>query len=204
MIENTSKRYGLSDLPMFGGSSEAIEAMEKRGQQQIVNSALLPTEGSDDPEFLRLGFKFGEPLADDPLFRPATLPEGWRKARTDHDMHSDILDQLGRRRVGVFYKAAFYDRRADMHLNTVFGYVSSALHDGTEPILDDEWATADAVAEAARGYIRREEESIELWQRPSSIERQPEYAAERVSEAQENILKAQALIARASTLDGGQ
>jgi hypothetical protein len=31
-------------------------------------------------------------------------------------MHSDILDEQGRVRVAVFYKAAFYDRRANARL----------------------------------------------------------------------------------------
>ncbi len=31
-------------------------------------------------------------------------------------MWSDLLDEKGRKRGAIFYKAAFYDRRADMHL----------------------------------------------------------------------------------------
>lgn len=32
-------------------------------------------------------------------------------------MHSDLLDNKGRRRGSIFYKAAFYDRRADFRLS---------------------------------------------------------------------------------------
>lgn len=53
----------------------------------------------------------------DDLFIQALLPAGWKKEATDHSMWSDLLDEQGRKRGGIFYKAAFYDRRADMHLN---------------------------------------------------------------------------------------
>lgn len=199
MIENTSQQYGPQDLPIFGGSSSAIERMEADGRRQLLASCDLPTNGSDDPEFLRLGFTFGEPHARDPLFRPATLPKGWTRAGTDHAMHSKILDELGRERVGVFYKAAFYDRRADMHLTTVFGYVSDSLWNDTDPILDAEWATVEAVTAAIGGYIAREKESLDLWQRPDVAARRTEYAAQRVAEAQESIRKAEALLARVTS-----
>lgn len=200
MIDDTSKQYGPLDLPIFGGSSSAIERMEAEGQRQLLESCDLPTQGSDDPEFARLGFTFGEPHAHDPMFRPATLPEGWKREGTDHAMHSKILDELGRERVGVFYKAAFYDRRADMHLNTVYGYVSSLLYYGGTPVLDDEWATAEAVADAARGEIARERESLALWQRPDVVARNDrKYLDERIAECQENIRKAEALIAQVTS-----
>lgn len=202
MIENTSNRDPLLHLlgAMSDGSGGYVEGMEAAGQRQLLESCDLPTDTSGtDEEFLKLGFTFGEPHQHDPLFRPATLPEGWKREGTDHAMHSKILDEFGRERVGVFYKAAFYDRRADMHLNTVFGYVSNALYYGTEPILDDEWATVEAATEAICGYIGREQESIDLWKRPDVSERQQQYAAERVAEAKANIAKAEALLARVTS-----
>lgn len=44
------------------------------------------------------------------------MPDGWKKEPTDHDMWSRIVDEKGRERAMVFYKAAFYDQRADMRL----------------------------------------------------------------------------------------
>lgn len=90
----------------------AIPMQEKRGQQDLVKSAKLPIKGSESPEAQASPIKWGPPVANDDLFREATLPEGWKKAGTDHDMWSDILDDQGRVRAKVFYKAAFYDRRA--------------------------------------------------------------------------------------------
>lgn len=203
MIEDTSKTTDAATaatilfLARMGASTGAIEQMEADGQRQLLESTDLPTSGSEDPEFLKLGFTFGDPHPHDPMFRPATLPAGWKRAGTDHSMHSNIVDELGRERVGVFYKAAFYDRRADMRLITVYSYVSTLLYYGREPILDAEWATAAAVIDAARGEIAREEESLELWQRPDVVARNDaKYLAERVAECRADIAKAEALIAR--------
>jgi hypothetical protein len=92
-----------------------IEAQEKSGQTALVNSTNMPREMRPNQEaFEKVGFRFGD--AVDELFVSATLPPGWTRAATDHAMHSDILDDRGRKRVGVFYKAAFYDRRADASL----------------------------------------------------------------------------------------
>lgn len=117
-IENTT-RAAASNHPTVGYVMRmpgAIEASEARGQAQFVASQSLPTDVRDRKVFEALGFTFGKPFADDPLFAPATLPAGWTKRGTSHDMHSEILDEKGRVRAGVFYKAAFYDRKADMNL----------------------------------------------------------------------------------------
>lgn len=135
------------------GGSGAIKAMEKQGQQQLVNSDRLPTNGNNgdrdgnDDAYLALGFTFGEPDADDPMFRPATLPSGWKREASDHDMWSYIVDELGRRRVAIFYKAAFYDRSAFMRLETPHSYCYSALYGDREPIVDGSWLTAEVAVQ---------------------------------------------------------
>jgi len=92
-----------------------IEASEKRGQTELVNSTNIPIEMHPGREaFEAVGFTFGD--AVDELFVSATLPVGWTREATGHSMHSNILDDNGRVRVSVFYKAAFYDRRANCHL----------------------------------------------------------------------------------------
>lgn len=92
-----------------------IERQEKAGQAALVASTEMPLELSPDREaFEAVGFTFGEPI--DSVFMKATLPAGWKRVPTDHSMYSDILDETGKRRVEVFYKAAFYDRRADARL----------------------------------------------------------------------------------------
>lgn len=148
MIENTADRDpALHMLGLLGGSDAYITGMEAAGQRQVVASSKRPTEGSD--ALADLGFTLGEIDPADPLFRDVTLPEGWSKQGSDHDMWSYVVDQHGRRRVGVFYKAAYYDRRADCHVESVGQYLSYTSYEGGAFVLDDEWCTKAAVIEDA-------------------------------------------------------
>lgn len=95
-----------------------IEAQERRGQIEQSFAETLPVDmGKDRPSFEALGFVFGK---TDKLFIEAKFPKGWRKKPTDHSMWSEIVDDQGRKRGMIFYKAAFYDQRAHAHLETRF------------------------------------------------------------------------------------
>jgi hypothetical protein len=157
-IDNTTKRMRdpaekllfLADA-MGHGTDGAIERQERDGQRQLVNSDRLPAKCGDHAPWLALGFTFGDPDPADPLFMSATLPPGWQRQATEHAMGSVIVDTLGRERVSIFYKAAFYDRKADMHLIGLGWYVTKAVeYDGPAIIFDDEWATPEAVAAVMR------------------------------------------------------
>ena len=106
---------------MTGGSDFAITSQEAQGQREMVQSDVLPvrTLRSERADYEALGFVFGEPVDGDALFCYATLPEGWSREGSDHDMWSYIVDEGGARRVAIFYKAAFYDRKAAMSLEPV-------------------------------------------------------------------------------------
>lgn len=97
-----------------------IEAQEAQGQRDFVNRATLPKEirGGSRSDLEKAGVKFKEDSDD--LFVNVILPDGWKKQPTDHSMHNEIIDGNGRKRASIFYKAAFYDRRADMSMNTRF------------------------------------------------------------------------------------
>jgi hypothetical protein len=100
---------------MVASTPGGIERQEKAGQGELVNSTNMPLELRPSREaFETVGFTFGEALDD--VFMKATLPTGWKREASEHAMHSYILDEQGRKRVEVFYKAAFYDRRADAGL----------------------------------------------------------------------------------------
>jgi hypothetical protein len=103
------------DLDNFATAATpgGIEAQEAAGQAVFVANSTLPKE-CPRADLEKLGVKFGEDHDD--LFVKVTLPAGWTKKATDHSMHSDLLDDKGRKRASIFYKAAFYDRRADMYL----------------------------------------------------------------------------------------
>lgn len=110
---------GLTDAKSIGGS---IEAMEAKGQKELVASSQLPMECSPGGReaLIKAGVIFGEVSQGDKLFCNVTLPQGWRKVGTDHSMWSDLRDEKDRVRARIFYKAAFYDRRAHMSVITRF------------------------------------------------------------------------------------
>jgi len=121
--------------------------------------------GGTDVGFEALGFTFGPVDPHDPLFRPATLPDGWTKEGSDHDMWSYVVDELGRRRVGVFYKAAFHDRHADMTLHSLYSYVTGCVRESKPIVTDDTWATREAVTGELRNAARQAQDSVDLWER---------------------------------------
>lgn len=120
--DNTTNYDAFAKL-LVGAEPGGIEDMERRGQQQLLEATTLPTDTrGKDADFIALGFTFGEQVPGDPLFREATLPEGWSRKGTDHAMGSEIVDERGIGRVSIFYKAAYYDRKADMSITNV-GYM---------------------------------------------------------------------------------
>lgn len=172
MITPNSPR-NTSDLDPFekllvAMDDNGIEAQERRGQQELLRSEVLPAEALDGIEaFTVLGFTFGDLVPGDELFREATLPEGWRREGSDHSMHSYIVDTRGLRRVSVFYKAAFYDRKAFMGIARVGADQASDWIYGDEPelvIRDD--LTAGELADmlsTANEYITMATECPEVY-----------------------------------------
>lgn len=204
-IRNTSTDPASQFLVLLDGLSGgdgggAIEAMEKRGQAELVHSDRLPTNGNNgdrepnDEEYLALGFTFGEPDPADPMFRPATLPEGWRREASDHSMWSYIVDELGRRRVSVFYKAAFYDRSAFMRLDTPSTYMFNLMYSKGEPVLDDAWLTPDVAVTELTALRDGELKDAANADRFVAEGNSPEYWRERAPEQRANAAWADALI----------
>jgi hypothetical protein len=193
-ITNTARKPDpIELLTMLGGGAGAgIEAQEKRGQSEVVRSEQLPVRSGGDQQYLDLGFTFGEADKRDPLFRPATLPAGWKKQATDHSMWTEIVDELGRKRVAIFYKAAFYDRDAHMYLETPHSYVASELYHERMPVLDDVWLTADiARAELEALAVRADKDAAEAKEFAERRDEGSKYWTERVGTA-----KAEAAAAR--------
>jgi len=129
---NTSKELSLGCLSVLVAGPAAIEAQESTGQQELVASQSLPSSVHGRDKWETLGFVFGAPFADDPLFCPVTMPAGWTKRATEHSMHSDIIDNQGRARGGFFYKAAFYDRKAYMGEPDPRYYIESVYDEARE------------------------------------------------------------------------
>ena len=123
-ITNTTSKYkqpeisSLHYLTLLDMTPETIYAQEKLGQQELVRSSQLPSNSGRNvnviEQYEKMGIKvIGESIKDD-LFLDVELPQGWSIKDTDHSMHSKLLDDKGRERAGIFYKAAFYDRTADI------------------------------------------------------------------------------------------
>lgn len=85
-------------------------------------------------------------------------------------MWSYLVDELGRRRGAIFYKAAFYDRDAFMRLESHYGYLSSCLYDKRKPVLDDAWlplaAAVDELTKMHAKALERAEGTAGLAARP--------------------------------------
>jgi hypothetical protein len=160
-LRNTSADPAEVKL-LIGMDAGGIYEQERQGQAQVLASTTLPTDTRGrDAEFEALGFTFGAPVAGDPLFREATLPEGWSRKGTDHSMHSVIVDERGIDRVNIFYKAAYYDRKADMRiLNIAYRFETEWVYgDDTpefNPLFTDQ-ELRDILAEAQSGLQQIEE-----------------------------------------------
>lgn len=103
-------------LPLVG-NQRAIEAQEARGQKELVESQHLPTHGLHEVARV-LGIKVIDRVDGDDMFSRVELPEGWKvEPVPDHSMWSRLVDSNGVERAAVFYKAAFYDRRAFIRLS---------------------------------------------------------------------------------------
>lgn len=130
--ETQSNPLDFLAAAMVMGSSNAIERQEAQGQHELVNSEALPYRGSNGETRQILeswGFKFGDYDGKD-LFIEVEMPQGWKKAATDHSMWSKLLDDRGRERASIFYKAAFYDRDAFMILTPRFSVHKRYSDDG--------------------------------------------------------------------------
>lgn len=159
MPENTSKRDPFVHLlgMLSDGQSDYITGMEADGQRQLVASEQMPTDAPTE-QLEALGFTFGPPDEHDPMFRPATLPEGWTRQGSDHAMWSYILDEQGRKRVSIFYKAAFYDRSAHANVVSPAAPLGDLLYEDDEPtsvVLDDL-----LTAGVARAWLDSTEEGV--------------------------------------------
>jgi len=96
-----------------------IEAQEAEGQKCFVASQTLPKDCPRE-DLEKIGFIFGDD--EDDIFISVQFPEGWSKKPTEHSMWSDLIDDKGRGRGGIFYKAAFYDRSANLKLQPRFSF----------------------------------------------------------------------------------
>ena len=170
-MKKRSAEETLFETLITGNSGAAIRNQEARGQQDLVFSNELPREClfCEREQFEQMGIVFGEPT--DELFIEAKLPEGWRRVPLEHSMWSELIDDKGRTRARIFYKAAFYDRKAHIRIvprfvcktEPVCGYAAdwdtiheSNIHAIVEDCGETVW-TSESVAPAPGSGSTREE-----------------------------------------------
>lgn len=117
---------------------EGIERQEAAGQSAMAKAAdRLPLEinyphGLTHAQVTEaLGIQFGKTV--DRVFIEAALPDGWKIVPTSHSMWSDLVDDKGRKRAAIFFKAAFYDYNAHISFEcryVIDGYVDDVVVDG--------------------------------------------------------------------------
>jgi hypothetical protein len=115
-VQTKNDPMGVIASSMVMGAGAAIEHQEAQGQRELVESETLPSECSEEGQKVleAAGVVFGKHVGGDTVFRYVTLPAGWKKVPTDHVMWSMLVDEKGRERASIFYKGAFYDRKAAM------------------------------------------------------------------------------------------
>lgn len=117
MAARTALQAGDMDNFIVATTPGGIEAQERRGQAEFVQGSKLPKKciGCTWEQIEAMGVVCGDDVDD--LFVRVQLPAGWTIEPTDHSMWSKLLDDRGRERAMMFYKAAFYDRAAHIGLS---------------------------------------------------------------------------------------
>lgn len=93
----------------------------------ILPTDILPTDMGRHSDYNTkaileaAGVKFLGVVEGDDMFQYVALPQAWKKVATDHYMWSKLVDEKGRERARIFYKAAVYDRSARISLSCRFG-----------------------------------------------------------------------------------
>ncbi len=79
------------------------------GQASFVESETLPVQMSPESMAVleKCGCEFLGPVKDDPHFQYVKMPPGWAKRSTDHALHSDLLDDKGRKRGDICYEEVY-------------------------------------------------------------------------------------------------
>lgn len=145
-IENTEKTveqnpelFMLQALVSGGDIGSIITDQEAKGQKELSQSQLLPTEGIDDVGVMlrKYGGDVFDPVQGDEIFTHVRLPEGWKiKPFEGSPYHSNLVDSIGRKRAFIYYNAAFYDRSACIKLLRRFD--SNPYLGGLSPIKQGE------------------------------------------------------------------
>ncbi len=142
---------------LLGGNPNAIEAQEARGQQELIESLQLPRKCNSPrginaaEQYHKMGIKVFTTSKDDDIFMGVKMPTGWKKVATDHSMWNNLVDDKGRIRATIFYKAAFYDRDSFINFETRYQTGCDYFNDEKNPEKDWDQARIAYVKDANIG-----------------------------------------------------
>lgn len=184
VIDNSLGRAALLAKAKAYGASEAIEEMEAEGQRQLASQiSWLPTEGLvcrqirypegkplisiDDrlvEQWKAIGVVPIGPVEDDDIFWRVDIPKSWEIRRSEHPMSTALYDDQGRQRAYIFYKAAFYDRRAYIRMIPRFT-VDIVFVDEDYEVGRSVWVAIDNATrmEVFRSSVKTREECRQFW-----------------------------------------
>lgn len=95
------------------------------GQEKVRRSPALdclPVSGARESDFVQVGIRLGPTYDDDPIFRRATIPEGWSIGATSDSSVFYLKDPRGCRRADILYVNTEAQRLARITLHRRFGY----------------------------------------------------------------------------------
>lgn len=129
--------HRLLTMALAIGPTDAIEMEERRGAAQLRTSSQIPTKEVADRVLIAFGFELGAviPDRDGNILRHAKLPPGWTK-EGEGSYWTYLISPQGYKIFSIFYKAVFYDRRADMHLNPRFSISQPHTESGFQPVYE--------------------------------------------------------------------
>jgi hypothetical protein len=134
MGNNMDRDAFLILLRAMSGEENVLENFEKERGEEAARSNYLAKRMKPEKEIWELlGFTFTDIPGDDVLCQ-ANLPKGWKIVDTEHHMYKDIIDEMGRKRGSMFYKAAIYDKSAHMSLVPRYGVNVDYDDNGNETI----------------------------------------------------------------------
>jgi hypothetical protein len=142
---------------------DIIEVRQRIGIAELIRQEKLPKDIlNHNREVIEgLGFAFGPDI--DGLFVAATLPKGWSKVSTKHDMWINLLDEKNRIRAGIFFKEAFYDSSSSVRWSTRFR-CTIAAEDGRrfQDFNDDIVPTVGVVMDCGVEIYRTKPENLAM------------------------------------------
>lgn len=139
------------------GESSRVEEMEEQGQKELVKSSLLPIKVNFPrrlmniaEQYALMGIKVIGKSQEDDLFFDVVLPDGWEKEATEHSMWSVLLDDKGRERASIFYKAASYDRDSFVNFVTRYSWRGNYEEQGNVSYIVEDNASGEVIFETEK------------------------------------------------------